>query len=77
MNEDDAYRRIEGLFAEIHGEEIKARARKNGGIKSWTRQRDMPLHGILTCTLGKKGLSAALFSSGRESGTDSQQIWLP
>jgi hypothetical protein len=33
---------------------------KEGGIKSWTRQRDMPLHGILTCTLGKKGLSAAM-----------------
>jgi hypothetical protein len=27
---------------------------------SWSRQRDMPLHDILACTLGKKGLSTAM-----------------
>ena len=60
MNEDDVYRRLGQLFTEIHSEQIKAWARKIGDFSSWTRQRDMPLHDILMCILGKKGLSTVM-----------------
>ena len=52
--------RIGRLFSEIHSEQIKAEARKAGNSGSWTRQRNMPLHDILTCTLAKKGLSTTM-----------------
>jgi len=49
--------RIKELFDEIRGKEIKSAVRNKGDLSSWTRERSMPLHDILTCTLGKKGLS--------------------
>jgi hypothetical protein len=48
------------LFAEIYSEGIKQAARREGGDGSWTRRRDMPLHDMLCCTLGKKGLSTEI-----------------
>jgi hypothetical protein len=60
MNENDVYRRIEKLLAEIHSKQIKVWARQTGDFSSWTRQRDMPLEDILLCTLAKKGLSTTM-----------------
>jgi len=60
MNEYDVYWRFEELFKEIHSEQVRVWARKTGNISSWTRQRNMPLHDILTCALAKKGLSAVI-----------------
>jgi hypothetical protein len=60
MNEIDVYRRFEQLLAEIHSERIRIWVRHNGDLSSWTRQRDMPLEGILLRTLAKKGLSATM-----------------
>jgi hypothetical protein len=52
--------RIRELFDEIRGKEIKSAARNKGDLSGWTRERSMPLHDILTCTLGKKGLSGVM-----------------
>jgi hypothetical protein len=60
MNENDVYRRIEQLLAEIHSKWIKEAARQAGDYSSWTRHRNMPLEDILLCTLGKKGLSTQM-----------------
>ena len=82
MNENDVYRRLEQLFIEIHSEQIKAWARKTGDFSSWTRQRDMPLHDILTCILGKKGLSTVMEirqyfqAAGKVEQTVSKQDYL-
>jgi len=60
MNEYDVYWRFERLFSEIHSEQIKIWARKDSDYYSWSRQRNMPLHDILTCILAKKGLSTTM-----------------
>jgi len=60
MNEYDAFWRFGELFTEIHSEQIRVWARKPGNNSSWSRQRKMPLHDILTCTLARKGLSTAM-----------------
>ena len=52
--------RIKELFWEIRGKEIKTAARNRGDLSSWTRERSMPLHDILACTLGEKGLSGVM-----------------
>ena len=74
--------RIKVLFTEISSSEIIRMARLNGDKSSWSRQRDMPLHDILTCTLAKKGLSTAMevrqyFKAiGKEEQTISKQGYL-
>jgi hypothetical protein len=60
MNENDVYKRLKQLFWEINSEQIKKWARKEEDRSSWSRQRKMPLHDILTCTLAKKGLSGIM-----------------
>jgi hypothetical protein len=60
MKENESNVRLDWLFVEINGEQIKTWARKAGDTGSWTRQRNMPLHDILTCTLAKKGLSTVM-----------------
>ena len=60
MNKYDVFWRFGELFNEIHSEQVRAWARKTGNNTSWSRQRKMPLHDILTCTLAKKGLSTAM-----------------
>jgi histidinol dehydrogenase len=60
MSEYETYLRIEQLFKELRSEWIKEKARQAENPGSWTRERNMPLRDILTCTLAKKGLSAVM-----------------
>ena len=60
MNENETRVRIEDLFEKIQSRAIRGAARLAGDIGSWSRQRNMPLGDILTCTLAKKGLSAVM-----------------
>jgi len=60
MNEYDVFLRFGELFAEIHSEQIRGLSRIPGNNSSWSRQRKMPLHDILTCTLARKGLSTVM-----------------
>jgi len=60
MSEDETRLRIKDLFEEIHNKDIIGAARLDGDINSWSRQRNMPLGDILTCTLAKKGLSTTI-----------------
>jgi hypothetical protein len=82
MEEHKVSARIKELLAEITGSEIRKTARLVGNKSSWSRQRDMPLHDILTCTLAKKGLSTAMeirqyFQAiGKEEQTVSKQGYL-
>jgi hypothetical protein len=74
--------RIKELLKEILSNEIRKAARLDGDESSWSRQRDMPLHDMLTCTLAKKGLSTAMevrqyFNAiGKEEKTISKQGYL-
>lgn len=76
------YKRIRELYKEISSELIKKAARSEGDESSWTRQRIMPLSDILTCILGKKGLSTVIeireyFQSlGKEEQAVSKQDYL-
>jgi len=82
MNEQENYLRIKQLFKEIHSAEIRGTARNADDEVSWTRQRNMPLHDILTCTLAKKGLSAVMElrqyfqAAGKMEQTVSKQDYL-
>jgi len=82
MSEKTVCERIKQFFEEIHSERIKEAARNPDNLGSWTRQRDMPLHDILTCTLAKKGLSTAMEvrqyfqAAGKEEQTVSKQGYL-
>ena len=58
--ENEAYLRIEQVFKEIYSGQIKLAAQQAGDSKSWTRQRKMPLHDILLCTMAKKGLTTVM-----------------
>ena len=58
--ENGTYLRINRLFEEIHSEHIKPSARHAADSGRWTRQRKMPLHDMLLCTLAKKGLSTVM-----------------
>jgi len=60
MNENNVNLRINRLFEIIHSDMIKDFARLAGDMSRWTRQRKMPLHDMLICTLGKKGLTTAM-----------------
>ena len=60
MNKYDVYWRLEQIFTEIHSKQVKEWSRNIGDHSSWTRERNMPLHDILICTLAKKGLSTAM-----------------
>jgi hypothetical protein len=60
MEESEVESRIRALFEEMTNRETRKSARLKGDENSWSRQRDMPLHDILACTLGKKGLSTAM-----------------
>jgi len=74
--------RIKELLREILSSEIRKTAQLEGYEGSWSRQRDMPLHDIIICTLAKKGLSAAMevmqyFKAiGKEEQTISKQGYL-
>ena len=82
MSEKTVCERIKQFFEGIHSERIKEAARKPDNLSSWTRQRDMPLYDILTCTLAKKGLSTVMevrqyFQAvGKEEQTISKQGYL-
>ena len=58
--DEQAYSRIKQLFEEIQSKELRGASRLAGDTSSWSRQRNMPLGDILSCTLGKKGLSAVM-----------------
>jgi len=60
MEEHKTLFRISGLLTEISSSQTRKAARLGGDESSWSRQRNMPLHDILTCTLAKKGLSTAM-----------------
>jgi len=60
MGEHKIPSRIKALLTEISSSEIIKAARQDKDSSSWSRQRDMPLHDILICTLAKKGLSTAM-----------------
>jgi len=82
MNEQEDHLRIKQLFKEIHSTGIRGTARNADDEASWTRQRNMPLHDILTCTLAKKGLSAVMElrqyfqAAGKMEQTVSKQDYL-
>ena len=60
MNKKVPQQRIEKLLAEIHSGCLKEKARNDGDLSRWSRNRDMPLDDILLRALGKKGLSTTM-----------------
>jgi hypothetical protein len=82
MQEIKEYNRLKELLVELQGEATRDRARLPGDTRRWSRQRAMPLHDILACTLVKKGLRTAMEvrqyfkTTGREYQTISKQGYL-
>jgi hypothetical protein len=68
--------------AGILSDRVKDAARFSGDTARWSRQRDMPLPDIIRCTLGRKGLTAAMElrqyfqGAGKEEQTVSKQDYL-